>query len=79
MAYIRLLFIPFLFLSIYSFPALSDKEEVPLNTVKRTRTSFDAKHMGEGKHDVEMDHKAVLGLNLYSLILGKKYLFRARY
>uniref|UniRef100_A0A915NX89 EF-hand domain-containing protein n=1 Tax=Meloidogyne floridensis TaxID=298350 RepID=A0A915NX89_9BILA len=61
MAYIRLLFIPFLFLSIYSFPALSDKEEVPLNTVKRTRTSFDAKHMGEGKHDVEMDHKAVLG------------------
>uniref|UniRef100_A0A914L461 EF-hand domain-containing protein n=1 Tax=Meloidogyne incognita TaxID=6306 RepID=A0A914L461_MELIC len=61
MAYIRLLFIPFLFLSIYSFPALSDKEEVPLNTVKRTRTSFDAKHMGEGKHDIEMDHKAVLG------------------
>ncbi|KAL7071023.1 hypothetical protein ACQ4LE_009976 [Meloidogyne hapla] len=61
MPYIRFFLIPLLFLSIYSFPALSDKEEVPSNTLKRTRTSFDAKHMGDGKHDIEMDHKAVLG------------------
>jgi hypothetical protein len=61
MSYIRFLFIPVLFFSIYSFFALSDKEEVP--TPRRTRSTFDAKHMGDGKHDVEMDHKAVLGMN----------------
>ena len=62
MPYIRFFIIPVLFFSIYSFPALSDKEVL---TPRRTRSTFDAKHMGDGKHDVEMDHKAVLGKNCY--------------
>jgi hypothetical protein len=59
MTYIRFFSIPVLFFSIFSFSVLSDKEEV--SNPHRTRSTFDAKHIGDGKHDVEFDHRAVLG------------------
>lgn len=49
---------------------LADKEEVLKEHPQHhgSRSNFDQKHMGEGQHDTEMDHKAILG-DSYTIIL----------
>jgi hypothetical protein len=52
-----------LFSTLLILHAHSDKEEEPIDHPQRHgRETFEQKHMDGGKHDPEMDHKAILGM-----------------
>lgn len=50
----------FLLLTILPLATVGDREEVR-DDHHRDRSTFEQKHMNAGKHDLDMDHKAILG------------------